>query len=85
MKQTIEYQMALSTKREKLLEAICHNVKYMANLNETNAAELRLNRDTLQKTLAHNAQLVKENTYFKTENGVLQKDRAVLEAKRDEI
>ena len=44
MKQTIEYQIALGKKRETLLEAICHNVKYMAKLNEKNAAELRMNR-----------------------------------------
>jgi len=40
----------MSSKRDKLLEAISNNVRYIALLNESNSAELRLTKDKLKYT-----------------------------------
>ena len=41
MKKTIEYQNNVLKKRNKLVTAITHNVKYLAHLHQRNASQQR--------------------------------------------
>ena len=55
----------MTTKREHLLTAITHNVRYMASLNEQNSAELRLTRERLAAVQQWNERLQDENNDLK--------------------
>ena len=54
MKNTIEFQKTVMKKRESLVKAITHNVKYLADVHRKNNCSLR-------ETKEHNEWLVIEN------------------------
>ncbi len=61
LKDTIEYQKVCEYKRERLVTAILHNVKYFAKLGEKNALELRDTNDELEDTRKINYKLQVHN------------------------
>jgi len=50
MKETITYQSNMIVKREKLVLAITHNIKYLAGIHETNNRALQIAMERLLAT-----------------------------------
>ena len=85
MKQVIKYQISVSDRREKLLEAIVNNVKYLATLSDFNAEELRQTKVRLMTTLENNQVLRNQNNELNILAVKLMKDQKLLDEKRQEI
>lgn len=85
MKDTIEFQKNFAEKREKLVHAITHNVKYLASIHTKNNNDLKQTKEHLGAVLKWNEKLQDENHALSEKVGVLQKDQDELNNKRDEI
>ena len=57
MKETIDYQRSVNKKRTNLMNAITHNVKYLAIINESNSVELKVTKERLVAISAFNEKL----------------------------
>ena len=62
-------------KRSHLLEAITHNVKYIAIVNESNSAELRRTKERLVVVQDWNDRLQDENNVLTERCLLLEKDQ----------
>jgi len=56
------------------MEAITHNVKYLAILNESNSNELKVTKERLVAIGAFNDRLQDENADYKRKNDILLED-----------
>ena len=74
MKDTIEFQKNYSKKREKLVHAISHNVRYLASIHRKNNNDLKLTKEHLAAVLKWNEKLQEENHDLTAKNSVLKKD-----------
>jgi hypothetical protein len=73
MKETIEYQQSIIQKREKLVYAITHNIKYLAQIHKQNQLELRLIKEKLESTTSWNERLQDQNEKLSKECEELKK------------
>ena len=85
MKDTIEYQRAFATKREKLVHAITHNVEYLAAIHKKNNNDLKQTKEHLAAVLKWNEKLQEDNHELNKSNSALKHDQEELAKKRDEI
>lgn len=72
-------------KRERLVHAVTHNIKYLAKLHETNAELLRTTTENLIACEKFNAKLQMENNALIEERDRLQKFQKELDQKRKEM
>lgn len=85
MKDTIEYQKNVIDKREKLVYAITHNVRYLAEIHTRNNEDLKNTRHDLEESRKLCAKLQKEAEDLKGEVGGLRRDQEELHKKREEM
>ena len=85
MKNTIEYQRGVMAKRESLVYAITHNVKYLADIHRKNNSSLRETKDHNERLVHQNRELIAKNKTLEAENSELLADQRELEKKRNQI
>ena len=85
MKDTIEYQRTNSRRRENLVHAITHNVKYLAEIHKKNNNDLKQTKEHLAAVLNDNNKLREDNHELNISNTALKHDQEELAKKRDEI
>lgn len=85
MKETILYQHTIMKKREMLVHAITHNVKYLADLHRNNSIKLRNTIDQLDAVSRFNEKLQEENEKLTVERDSLRAAQTELDRKREEL
>ena len=85
MKETIEYQSNAIKKRNNLVHAIDHNVRYLSKIHQTEHEELKTTRERLVATEKFNDMLQDQNNALKTERDYLRQAEVELDNKRTEM
>ena len=73
------------TKRESLVHAITHNVRYLADIHRKNNSSLRETKDHNERLAHQNRELIAKNKRLEAENSELLADQRELEKKRSQI
>lgn len=85
MKQTIEHQTLVMSKRERLLFAITTNVQYLSSLHRINAKDLRRIKQEHEQLIKRNQDLEQQNLDLIEERDSLRKYKADLDKAQKEI
>ena len=85
MKDIIFYQRSKSQQREKLLNAIVSNVKYLSSLHQKNTADLHITKERLAAIDKMNGLLQEENHNLKKKVDVFEELAAAHARKQAEL
>jgi hypothetical protein len=83
MKNTIEFQRGVMKKRETMVHAITHNVKYLADIHKRNNCTMKETQDRNERLIRQNEELKVKNKKLEEENTELLADQKELERKRN--